>query len=473
MSCDNIDDEQSKSDALKELHGALKSGQYSLSQPVREKCLEALSGSGKDTETGPWDDPWHCVLDASACGGCMDLFQLLLQAGVSIDVTSNGFTSLWAATRRGRLKVMEMLVEAGANLDKACKLQPNWNSKQSALDGSTPLQAAIMYGHLEAARNLIEAGADVNKAAASGDTPIYHAAACGHVDMVRDLVKAGANVSRGRVDGATPLVAAAERGHLEVVRILLAEFGCKNSPVRKPAPGQPATSFGMARRQACGKGHANIVRYLLGASGGEDFGLAECLSLAAGAGHLEVAKVLVFWGVDKNGHGSQGSTPLYAAAENGHFSMVKFLVEEGADIDKYTPVHGRTALTAASSRGHFAVVNYLVGKGARVEPSRPRFMGPLGAACAHGQMEVIRFLIEAAGANPLAVCGTRGARSMTPLSAAASAGRAEAMEYLLAQGAKDPVYKVRTKCCLPYNRHINSFCLPGKLCVGGGGGTYI
>eukprot|EP00976_Prorocentrum_cordatum_P105747 1194322-Prorocentrum_minimum.AAC.2 len=48
-------------------------------------------------------------------------------------------------------------------------------------------------------------------------------------------------------------------------------------------------------------------------------------------------------------------TSLHWAAADGHLSIVKLLIESGADIDA-THVAGYTALHEASQRGHYDVV---------------------------------------------------------------------------------------------------------------------
>lgn len=69
---------------------------------------------------------------------------------------------------------------------------------------------------------------------------------------------------------------------------------------------------------------------------------------------------VVYWlgcGTDPNvQHVEFGSTPLIAAAENGHLSAVQALVEGGADPDVRSDWEKQTALDAARERGQNAVV---------------------------------------------------------------------------------------------------------------------
>lgn len=59
---------------------------------------------------------------------------------------------------------------------------------------------------------------------------------------------------------------------------------------------------------------------------------------------------------------SSGATALVLAAENGHIRAVKFLLEQGADIDA-TDTVGRNALFMAAKYGKANIVQLLIGMG--------------------------------------------------------------------------------------------------------------
>ena len=48
----------------------------------------------------------------------------------------------------------------------------------------------------------------------------------------------------------------------------------------------------------------------------------------------------------------------------GHFEIVKFLVENGADPNVKDDFYGRTTLMFASQKGHFEIVKFLIENGA-------------------------------------------------------------------------------------------------------------
>ena len=88
--------------------------------------------------------------------------------------------------------------------------------------------------------------------------------------------------------------------------------------------------------------------------------------LWSAVGDLERVKLLVEQGVDKNQVGGEyGDTVLCAAAENDHFAVVQYLVEQGADMDKTsTKGIGWTSLHYACMNGNLELVRYLLEQGA-------------------------------------------------------------------------------------------------------------
>jgi ankyrin repeat protein len=132
--------------------------------------------------------------------------------------------------------------------------------------------------------------------------------------------------------------------------------------------------------------------------------------------------------------GGGGATPLIEAAKTGDITIVKLLLERGANINA-ADANGGTALTEAVIHAERETVRLLLDKGASVKVRTGALAYPvLAMAAMRGDVEIARVLLEK-GAEVNAA-DTNG---MTPLMWAASndAGNQELVGLLLAAGA-DP-----------------------------------
>lgn len=134
-------------------------------------------------------------------------FRQLLLHGTSL--RANRSYCHLAATG-GKLHLVKLLVENGANVNQRAKNQ------------SIALHSASGAGHREVVKYLIEQGSNVNTANERGEIPLHYACSEGNLDIVRWLVEAKANVNAGAAaKKTTPLYEAASAGHVPVVDFLL------------------------------------------------------------------------------------------------------------------------------------------------------------------------------------------------------------------------------------------------------------
>ena len=87
------------------------------------------------------------------------------------------------------------------------------------------------------------------------------------------------------------------------------------------------------------------------------------LYLAAGEGRLEVIRYLLDQGADVNAREKLGGTALTEAVFNGQLAAVKELLLRGAEVNAIAD--GGTALDIAISRNHTAIADLLRHRGAR------------------------------------------------------------------------------------------------------------
>lgn len=168
----------------------------------------------------------------------------------------NGRSALQAASERGHLNIVKLLLEGGAEV----------NAPPSPVAGRTALQAAARGGFGPIVHLLLSLGAQANAPSAryKGITALQGACLQGNLVIVELLLNSGADIQAlgGGYDGdGTALHAAAEKGHIEIVKKLIGAGADVNASSNRR--GQTPIQGAMAG------GHEIVVKYLrdLGAVG--------------------------------------------------------------------------------------------------------------------------------------------------------------------------------------------------------------
>jgi ankyrin repeat protein len=139
------------------------------------------------------------------------------------------------------------------------------------------------------------------------------------------------------------------------------------------------------------------------------------LMLASEGAHIEVVRWLLDEGAEINKRDRIGLTPLYFACLRGDLNVMRFLVERGAD-PTIASHSGSTPLFQASFRGDLAVVRFLLGHPrakAMIKHRNNSGATALWHACFGGRGEVVRTLLES-GADPTIATGD----GLTPMAIA-------------------------------------------------------
>lgn len=324
--------------------------------------LRLLIAHHVDLET-PSDG--HFPIHQAAWRGHEKVVELLLQNGADPDpVNDNGVTPLWLAAQEGYDEIVRMILERDS-ADKKIDIEA-----ESERTGRRPLHQAAQNGHLRAARLLLAKGAAYDPVDLDGITPLWLAAGKnGNSDLVRELLEAGAKVEVTPYDDIShPIHQAALYGHVEVARILL-DAGASPTPKNDGHDDRDLSPFLLA----CRSGTVELVNLFL-KHPGVDVHMTSgtgkgALHLAAEKGDLAVGEILVEGCKDVDIREEDGWSPLMVAARYGHLSFVELLMKNNADIDAEEK-EGVTSLWIASQEGHASTVKCLLEAGAKQLPTR-------------------------------------------------------------------------------------------------------
>lgn len=163
----------------------------------------------------------------------IDGIESFIKEGADVDKTDrDGNTPLQIAVQNGYLRIIEILIENGADVEKDLSATPlmkavdhenieaikiliekgkaNINGRD--LYGKTALMRAIDLHNpkIEAIQTLIECGADINITDSYKNTPLLKATQLGHAEIVEILINAKANVNYQGTDGITALFLAVD-----------------------------------------------------------------------------------------------------------------------------------------------------------------------------------------------------------------------------------------------------------------------
>jgi ankyrin repeat protein len=172
---------------------------------------------GKRPDTGRWGREANAWLDdlpalhrAAALGDTSQISELLAGGNPIDEVDSDtGWTALHAAARRVQLPAMELLLRAGADINRM-------NSS-----GQTPLGLAARDSDWRAVEFLVSSGADVNRGD-DGEFPLSAAASVGNTEAMHHLILGGADPNHVDSDGWSVLMYATEGDRFVPVEILIA-----------------------------------------------------------------------------------------------------------------------------------------------------------------------------------------------------------------------------------------------------------
>ena len=411
----------------------------------------------------------------------------LLKHGVFVNVTdATGDSALHIAAVEGNFVIAQLLLRYKADV--------NQNS-----DDNTPLTLASTFNNINVARLLIESGADVNIKTGDDElTALHESTLKGWLEMVELLVDYGADLNSSAADGNTCFHIACQLGYIKIVQFLVSKGADVNLVCRARSTmktdGEGETGFIRAARN----GKFDIIKLLLERNSTEDDSQHidvnfqsengnTALLIAAFQGHYEMARILLEHGAKTEELSADGATALNIAVVFDHPAIASLLLDYGANVDfcRVMPDGGTlTPIAHAIFMGNKTIVKILVNRGADInaifclngKPCTPLILAVLSndtemvnllltektditvmheeigfsaihAAAQGGNIDICTMLIDFVSENckDVNICqqtylkkitNARNTHGVTALAAAAEIGHLDVVQLLLDKGAE-------------------------------------
>merc|ERR1711988_26739 len=266
------------------------------------------------------------------------------------------------------------------------------------MGGSTPLHKAAFQGDADILQMIIDAGADLDAVDHESATALHKGAFKGNTAVIRTLLDRGAKLDVRDAQGGTALYNACYNGYVKSVEMLLQTRD--KAEVHKMINLPDEKGRGPLHAAAC-FGHWEVTSLLVKNDASLDLqdedGMTPLHLAAFNGSQLSVA-FLLEKGADVSKKNKDGITALHYSSYNGHIATVHHLVKCGAPIND-PDNNGVTPLHYAAACNHWDVVAYLLYMGADVDPKTDEGMTPLAYATRNGALDAVVSLLER-GADP-------------------------------------------------------------------------
>ena len=357
--------------------------------------IEALLNAGASPKALTTADG-ETVLMTAARAGNADAVRVLLDRGADVNARENykGQTALmWAAAER-HPAVVKLLLERGADWKvrsferetKMPKLSAASSVTPMARGGFTAFLFAAREGDIESAQAMLDHGVDIDQTDVDGTNALVVSLMNKKYSLAKYLLDRGANPNLADVKGRAALYAAVDIRNedysalpnrkeddplpsFEIVKALLARGANPNVQLTKNLPGRSGMDSGDTTLD---EGTTPLMR-------------------AARAGDATVMRALLEKGADPKLTTKEGNNVLMFAAGVGYrdkntrglesdaLEGLKVSFETGLDLNQGNQ-RGETALHGAALRGADSIVQFLVDHGAKLNTKTKQGFTPLDIA---------------------------------------------------------------------------------------------
>jgi ankyrin repeat protein len=173
------------------------------------------------------------ILFAAVNGGDTTALELVIEAGADLEATydrNEQYTALCIAAMENQLASTKALVEAGANIDHRLKVSGRWTEDE------TPLTKAVEFSAYDTAKYLLEQGATWEGVGVEYKPLLHYAARYDYPRMVQLLLDHGVPINSVDRDGETALDWAMRSNNRATMKLLRKAGGVRGYELFDQAP---------------------------------------------------------------------------------------------------------------------------------------------------------------------------------------------------------------------------------------------
>ncbi|CAK7201746.1 hypothetical protein SEUCBS139899_004458 [Sporothrix eucalyptigena] len=352
------------------------------------------NGSSSESDSGGSDNTTTLLLGAIGKKKPRRLVDLLLAYGADPNAKDGmGTSPLFTAVQAGRSDIVTALLDHGADANRPGPKHVLWPATY----------------HPSCLTPLLSHGADLRKAPGV----LELATSLNKIETVRVLLKAGVDINAKKDGVYTPLCTAIRDDHVDIFNLLLASGA---------DPNLPASEYPTWKCITHNRVHLLPLLIRAGADIHSPPGIAEMAVQVGSANGL--LWLLEHGGVAPDERNARGHTPLTTALRENRADLVQLLLDHGADAGARgedwpliiavqhpallerllphvtNPRAVRGVLERAVAAGKLESIKMLLAAGVSVEDKTGGVFSPLTTAIREGHRDLVKFLLDEAGANP-------------------------------------------------------------------------
>lgn len=261
------------------------------------------------------------------------------------------YTPLMSAILNNHNDIIEMLINAGADLDAI-----------NEYNDDTAIFLAIDSKNLPCILHLLKHNVNVNIHNSSMKTPLIYAFEHKFYDAVEAIINAGADLDMYDRIGYTIFIHAIEENNESIIRLLI-EKNVNINIVSKYSNDSPLLI-------ACKEENLQLVQRLIDLGANielQNDRMINPLLNVVQSGNLNQLSLLIKKNANINVKNNDGMTPLLLSVLYGHNDLVNVLIDAGADLDAQEYDDLYSALMIACNNGNLEIVKKLINAGAKID----------------------------------------------------------------------------------------------------------